>query len=124
MSDIARHSVTYLMPYCFPARPRMLASAILVEVAAKHGLSVEAVVGRSRRRMVAYARHEFFHLALKVSPLSAASIGERYGFNHTTVLYGAASHAARNNIGPATQLSLAKRTNSSARRHAMRRAAE
>lgn len=108
-------TVTYSKPHCFPVRPRVLASVILGEVAERHALPVSVVIGDSRKQPHAFARHEFFYLAIKLSPLSASQIGTRYGFDHSTVLYGAAKHAERNNLRPVTELNLAKRAANNAR---------
>lgn len=122
-------SVTYLMPYVFPMRPRRLASTILAEVCERHGIAPEVITGRSRRQCHTIPRHEFFYLALSLSPLSAVSIGERYGFNHASVLYGAARHAQRNDLPPVTAMNLVCRQGRAraaafARWRAMRSAAE
>lgn len=77
------------------------------EVAFKHGFTVEALEGKSRRRDVVYARHEAMYWGLARTPHSSTEIGRRLGGrHHATVLYGAAMFAARNDLPPVSKFSL------------------
>ncbi len=67
------------------------------QVAEDCGVSREAMKGMSRKRAVAWARHEaMFRMFTEIKPRpSYKKIGNRFGRDHTTVIHGIRSHARR-----------------------------
>ena len=59
----------------------------LKEVATKHGLSVQVLMSRSRAHHISHARWDAF-IALQKRGWSLPRIGNHFGLDHTTVLYG------------------------------------
>ena len=76
--------------------PRIPFGEILATVAAKHEVTVAALLGPSSRRHIAWARHEAMWMAREHTSLSLPAIGARLGGrHHTTILYGIRQHEAR-----------------------------
>lgn len=72
---------------------RHRASRIIAEVAARHGLKVAVLLGRSRRAEAVLARHEAMYELRRQVGLSYPDIGCRMRRDHTTVLHGVRKHA-------------------------------
>ena len=73
--------------------------AILREVAAKHGLTVDDLIGQRRTNAVSHPRQEAMYRMRMETPLSLSAIGARLGQrDHTTVLHGVKAHARRNGL--------------------------
>ena len=69
---------------------------ILAEVARKHGLDVAEMTGPARDWCTVHARHEASYRLRSETDLSSPAIARLLGVkDHTTVLMGARSHAAR-----------------------------
>jgi chromosomal replication initiator protein len=66
-----------------PDKVRELAERI----AAKHGITVEALLGRGRTKTVAEARHELMALLRGTFAFSFPEIGRIVGRDHSTVMY-------------------------------------
>lgn len=60
---------------------------LIQEVAAKHGVAVEAVLGPSRAKEVVRARYEAIRRLRRERKLTSAQIGRIIGRDPTTVLY-------------------------------------
>lgn len=63
--------------------------AIAAEVAGRHGIPVEVMLGRSRKASVVAARFHFFWAMRTFTDMSLPEIGRRVGFDHATVRHGA-----------------------------------
>lgn len=62
------------------------------EVANRHGLTWSEIMGPSRHRQMAWARHEAWSLIWAQGRLSLPQIGRRFDRDHTTVLSGIRRH--------------------------------
>jgi chromosomal replication initiation ATPase DnaA len=73
-----------------------VADRILIETAARHHLTVEALTSRSRTRAIVLARHEaMFRMRLE-GGLTLQKIAERVGvLDHKTVSHGLNRHRLR-----------------------------
>ncbi len=71
---------------------------ILRSTAMKHHLRRVELLSRSRTAAVATARSEFFYRALSETLVSSVKVGRKVKRDHTTVLYGAARHAAKHGL--------------------------
>lgn len=79
----------------FPAH-RSRWRLIVKEVAAKHGVTVEDLVGRSRVPAIVAARHEAMFRVRKETTHSLPHIGRLFGGrDHSTVLNAMRRHAER-----------------------------
>lgn len=72
---------------------------ILREVAEKHELRVADLLGPSRRRTIAWARHEAFDKIYRQTNMSLPQIGDMFAMDHTSVLYGIWAHRKRKEQG-------------------------
>lgn len=70
-----------------PRGSRVILDRIARSVADEFGLP-DASFGRSRRRPMVAARHEFMRRAYETGSFSTLTIGRFLGLDHTTVLYG------------------------------------
>ncbi len=69
---------------------------IVIEVAEKHGITPEHIMGRSHRPYIVLARHEVMYRARRETQLSLPDIGRRLGGrDHTTVIHGIRQHVRR-----------------------------
>jgi chromosomal replication initiation ATPase DnaA len=69
---------------------------IVNEVCATHGLKIDAVSSRRRRRRYVEARQEIFYRLFALgAPYSSVRIGAYFGFDYTSVLYAIASYQRR-----------------------------
>lgn len=66
----------------------MTATDWIVRVAQAFGVSATDLMSNKRQKHIAIARHAAFLLLRQQSYLSLAAIGELFGRDHTTVLYG------------------------------------
>ena len=79
--------------------PTPTITRIIWLVAKDEGITVPALKGQSRMRDVCAARQRIFWLARALTGLSYPQIGRFLGKrDHTTILHGVRSHAARNGI--------------------------
>ncbi len=105
-------AVVYTEKFDYPMRKPVNVEAILQEVAEEYGLPGREVTGRCRKPIYIAARHDFFYralIALKGTWRGASWIGARYGFDHSTVLHGAARHAWRHDLKCPTKFNLDSR---------------
>jgi chromosomal replication initiation ATPase DnaA len=65
-----------------------LIASIQRAVAQHYGLSLNDLIGRRRSPVVAFPRMVAFHIARRLTTQSFPEIGQRFGRDHTTVLYG------------------------------------
>lgn len=73
-------------------------AAVIREVCAKHGLTVEQVMKRDRHGPIVRARQEFFYRAKHDCGKSLSETGNFFGgLDHTTVLHGIRAHEKRMN---------------------------
>ena len=76
--------------------PRERMSDILLEVADRHGVTVDELTGPRRLRHIVRARHEAMAETWRRTPLSKCEIGRRMGGrDHATVIHGIRAHLAR-----------------------------
>lgn len=71
---------------------------VLHDVATRHGVEVQDIVGRSRARRLVAARQEAFYL-MKEHGYSLSQIGRFCNRDHTTVMHGVEKHAEKLNGG-------------------------
>ena len=64
-----------------------LADQIIQQIAEKHGVTVEALKGRSRRGSIRAARKDAVRLIYKHTELSTPEIGELFNRDHTTIVH-------------------------------------
>jgi len=68
---------------------------ITEEVAARHQVKWDEITGSNRERRVSWARHEAMALIYAEGKLSTTQIGDRFGRDHTTVIYATRAYKAR-----------------------------
>lgn len=72
------------------------AEAIVAEVAAKTGVTVEQLKSDDRHKHIARPRQAAYYALYETGRYSLPTIGEYFGGrDHTTVLYGIRAHEAR-----------------------------
>lgn len=90
--------------------PRNLMMRDLIEIVAhEHDVTVEALKGCGRRKLLSWARQDFMHRAREAgfsSPRIGAFIGGR---DHTTITHGVAQHARRLSVHSLNKELLARR---------------
>lgn len=79
------------------ARP-VRAADLIIEIAAKHGVSEKELVSGGAKRRLAWPRHELFYEARQRTKLSYPNLARIFGCNHATVLMGARRHAKRHSL--------------------------
>lgn len=84
----------------------MRADSALNLIAHHHNISTIELLSESRTDKVVKARHEFFYTCMRDCGKPAAWVGGRYGFHHTTVMYGAAKHAETHGLPSVTAFNL------------------
>lgn len=67
---------------------------VIHEVATKHGITVDELIGSSRVNKFVFARQEAFYL-LREAGYSMLQIGRFCNRDHTTVMHGANKHEAK-----------------------------
>lgn len=86
-----------------PPAPRYRADqwrVILRQVAAKHAISPEDILGRSLRKRVVHARHELLYRMRNETSMSYPDIARRTGMgDHTAVMSACRSHRLRTGVG-------------------------
>ncbi len=76
--------------------PALAWRAIIDQVAEAHGLRLNELFGRNRRRAVVTARHEAWHRLRHETSMSLIEIGKKTGgFDHSTIFWGVKKHAER-----------------------------
>lgn len=71
-----------------PVEAKVPVREIIISVAAKHGLTYNDIVGRSRRFDIAAARKEAMKMANSLRPdLSMPQLGIQFKRDHTTILH-------------------------------------
>jgi chromosomal replication initiator protein len=76
--------------------PYALTKSIISEVAEKHGVAPEDILGGSRLKKYTRPRHECMTRLYQDRPrLSLPAIGKLFNRHHTTVLYAIEAHARR-----------------------------
>jgi chromosomal replication initiation ATPase DnaA len=80
-----------------PARERasQTVAEIMIEVAAKHGLTPAQILGDQRPRKIAAARHEIMYRASKEALASLTVIGKVLRKDHTSVKHGIKKYEER-----------------------------
>lgn len=80
-----RHAAALMV---VPAEMKVPVRQIIDSVAAKHGLTYNDIVGRSRRFDIAAARKEAMKMANSLRPdLSMPQLGIQFKRDHTSILY-------------------------------------
>jgi chromosomal replication initiation ATPase DnaA len=105
-------AAVYDEEFSYPTKRPVCVDSILQDVADRRGYPVERILGPSRQFRIVRVRHEFFYLAtvaLKGTYRGAGWIGRRYGFDHTSVLYGAARHAEESGLKNPTGIDLTEK---------------
>lgn len=70
-----------------PADFKVPVREIIISVAAKHGVTYDDIIGRSRLRHVVKARHEAMKMAHNLRPeMSMSELGRQFKRDHTTLL--------------------------------------
>ena len=78
-----------------PPIKRMTMRAIAIQVAAKHGLTVDEMRSDRRSRAVVVARHEAWWRSREETLNSLPQIGRYFNRDHSTIMHGIAMHAER-----------------------------
>lgn len=97
----------FIMPFVAPvaprvdevteaAEPRISLGQILRTVAMRHGVTVDAIIGKPRS--VAHIRQEVMWLARCMTHDSLPEIGRAMMRDHTTVVHGIRAHAAKHGL--------------------------
>jgi chromosomal replication initiation ATPase DnaA len=107
--SVVESAIGYIIPRAVQACPKITTQELLASLAKKTRFSAEEIVGRSRNARLVSIRHGFFYLCLAITSSSASMVGARYGFNHATVLNGAAKHALLHNLEPVTGYDVLKK---------------
>ena len=84
------------------SEPRCTVSAIVRQVAEQHDISADDIYSNSRRRHLAWARHEVWNRIYRETNLSLMAIADRFEVDHTSVLYGIWAHRKRQEQGKIT----------------------
>jgi hypothetical protein len=75
------------------------AQNIIGQVAYRHGLVPEDIIGRSRERAVRVAREEAFYRVCTETDVSTVRAGKLFGGrDHSTIIYGLRAHAERHGL--------------------------
>lgn len=82
---------TDIVPASVPLKVR----AIVRMVAMITGVPIEDIVGHSKKKFVVDARHLAFYLIRKFTHFSIESIGDFFGYHHTSVIYALQKFEAR-----------------------------
>jgi len=69
--------------------------SIVVDVAAKHKVTVPLIMGETRDKRVVAARHEVWWRVWRTSGLSYPRIGAMFHRDHTTILHGVKQYQKR-----------------------------
>lgn len=88
-------NVADIKPRITLSEPSRTICGIIKEVADKHDLTIKEMMEKNRKRRVAWARQEAFARLYIETRSSLPVIGERFGMDHTTVLYGIWAHRKR-----------------------------
>jgi hypothetical protein len=84
-------------------------SELITRACVIYGLTREAFFSESREMRPVRARHWVFYHALDGGRASSVDVGRRAGgLDHSSVLYGAARHAARHRLPSVTEYASAK----------------
>lgn len=75
--------------------PRAQILAMVEGVAARHGITLADIMGRSREYRFAHPRQEAYWTVHKNTPLSYPAIGRLFNRDHTTIIYGITAHEKR-----------------------------
>lgn len=68
--------------------PKDYTNVIVESVAARHGLTVGDIMGRSRRQKIVTARHEAIAEVVEARPhWSYPTVGQLFGLDHTSILH-------------------------------------
>ena len=94
------HTHVERTPYIIEPRPRRIVAPercrkIIMDVARARGVDTASIMDKSRKNVIARARHEIFYRLRTELGWSYPRIGRVFGLDHTTVLWGASSHAIR-----------------------------
>lgn len=83
-----------------PASPKTKGRDVLAEVAEKHGISVAALISQSTMKRFYIPRQDAYFSIKSLCPhLTWAQIGQLVGGrDHSSVMHGAAKHAARHGL--------------------------
>jgi chromosomal replication initiation ATPase DnaA len=72
---------------------------IVKQVAAKHGVTFEAIIGHQRNKALVIARHEALYRLSQETTFSLVKIGHKMQRDHTSVMYGIHKHKERMEAG-------------------------
>lgn len=74
------------------------AQAIIAAVCEVHGVEVRDIMQPGSRRHIVHARNEALHELRVVRGWTYRAIGKLFGMDHTSVIYGIATHRRINGI--------------------------
>ena len=76
--------------------PAQQTRLIIAEVAERHGITVEQIMGDSRKRHISWPRQEaMYELGRRSKWMSLTAIARFFGRDHTTILHGIRKHCER-----------------------------
>jgi chromosomal replication initiation ATPase DnaA len=87
--------VAELKPRFTLSEPLPNARVIIRDVAQKHDIKIDEMLGKSRLRFVAWARQEAYDRVYRETLLSLPAIGRIFKKDHTTILHGIWAHRKR-----------------------------
>ena len=76
------------------------------QIAKTHGVSLDDMLGRCRRRPLSHARHELWARLYEEAIPTFAALGRVFERDHTTIRDGVRQHAARQRAGNSPTTSL------------------
>ena len=92
-------NVADIQPRITRSEPRPNSRVIISQVAEKHGLMMRDILSKSRKRHIAWPRHEAFDRLRKETKMSLPAIARIWDMDHTTILYGIWAHRQRKEQG-------------------------
>jgi len=92
-------NVADMQPRITLSDPRPNSRSIIKEVAQKHDLMMRDILSKSRKRHIAWPRHEAFDRLRKETNMSLPAIARIWDMDHTTILYGIWAHRQRKEQG-------------------------
>jgi len=92
-------NVADMQPRITLSDPRPNSRSIIKEVAQKHDLMMRDILSKSRKRHIAWPRHEAFDRLRKETKMSLPAIARIWDMDHTSILYGIWAHRQRKEQG-------------------------
>ena len=92
-------NVADMQPRITLSEPQPNSRAIIKEVALKHDLMFSDILSKSRKRQIAWPRHEAFERLYRETKMSLPAIARIWDMDHTSILYGIWAHRKRKTEG-------------------------